>query len=131
MLSWQEARQTQGSIPQRLLSAYGVTRPPVPLGEILFGLGIAYTEPLAPGWSVAAHLSGNDVPYIWVDVDLPPARKRVMTAHALGHLLLHPLEMLRTDVFHCKDVWTACSLYEAQANTFAQNLLNPQRWASL
>jgi hypothetical protein len=113
---WKQLKQRVAA--NDLLRMFRVTRPAVPIHDIVRGLGVQLHEVPNPGWSGAVN-SNVSTAAIWVRVGDSLARQRFTIAHELGHLLLHEAGAeYRDDTFRGTPK-------EYQANDFAADLLMP------
>lgn len=120
---WLEFRRLELD-PDGILEAFELTRPGIPIEDILWRLGITVHE--RPTASYAGILSSQAYPpaaTIMLRGTDPPARKRYTLAHELGHLMLHPLGRQYRDRDYRGEEHS--QIEEAQANRFAADLLMP------
>lgn len=123
---------------EELLSQFGITRPPVPVDEIVTRLGIdCFTESMPPDTSSVLVRQPDGRRVIAVNSTHHRLRKRFSVAHELGHALLHfpeapqasyavvdrPLEVLFRDGLASE----GSNRVEIDANAFAAALLMPRR----
>jgi Zn-dependent peptidase ImmA (M78 family) len=124
-LSWREARE-RGYGANELLAHFSITRPPVPVEDIARSLGAIVTvteKGTDPGWAGAVQLDPEGNAHIWLDGNDHYRRRRFTLAHELGHLLLHPMELLRR-AYRDNARFTGGD-DEIAANKFAADLLVP------
>jgi Zn-dependent peptidase ImmA (M78 family) len=116
-----------------LLRSRNITRPPVPVEEIVKSLGISlYYQPLEPNVSGVLVRRGNSV-RIGVNASHHVNRQRFTVAHELAHHVLHPdAPTVFVDGafvhFRGEDVSDPEDVRELEANVFAASLLMPEEF---
>jgi len=118
---------------QKILLAFGVDSPPIPLTDIVsaYGLNIVYADfsPLTKGNEIAGFID-FEKKKIFVNKDDSPNRQRFTIAHELGHYILHEeyvkdeskYKVLLRRPLNNRDY----TKEEQEANCFAANLLVPK-----
>ena len=116
-----------------LLKSRGITKPPVPIDEIVASLGISlHYQPLESNVSGVLVRRGDSV-RIGVNASHHPNRQRFTIAHELAHHILHP-ESPTVFVdgafvhFRGDDVSDPEDARELEANVFAASLLMPEAY---
>ncbi len=107
-------------VANRILRAYGVKGPEVPVEAIARWLGVQIEKRSNPGWDGAADTTKGRA-IVWVNSSTAPTRQRFTLAHELGHALLHEEGVLFRDATFAP----AGNRKERDANDFAAALLIP------
>ena len=122
MKDWNAFRQELDDraphVARRVVRAFGLRAPPVPVEEVVANLGVRVERRPTPGWD-GALVSTHSPPIVWVNGDQRATRQRYAIAHELGHLLMHPTGVYRDATF------ASGSEQERDANEFALELLIP------
>lgn len=116
--TWSNLRNSKATADD-LLRAFNVLSAPVPVEEIATGIGVQVLYVDENSWIGALDARGA-FPRILVAHNQSTAQQRFVIAHELGHLLLHPLDVVYRDTESNNS-----DLQEIQANKFAADLLIP------
>lgn len=115
-----------------VLDKFGVTEPPVPVREIVEGLGaevrlVSFEDRQQISGMI---IRGEDHVIIGVNINHPENRRRFTIAHECGHFLLHKSKELYIDKefsvqLRGRKASAAVDPDEIEANRFAAELLMP------
>jgi Zn-dependent peptidase ImmA (M78 family) len=119
---------------RRLVSRFGLTRPPIEVEDVALKLGIEVVREEFPDNISGALLRSGKETVIAVNKGHHINRQRFSIAHELGHYLLHPDSAAYYDQkhdigvhFRAKTDRTTWDPREVEANRFAAELLMPRR----
>ena len=117
---------------KNILEKFNIITPPVNIESIIKNCNISYSESeLTDDISGVLDQRDKDKPFILVNKDQHPNRKRFSAAHELGHYLLHSQSGMHIDKksFY-RNSRSSEGLYEieVEANKFAAELLMPTKF---
>lgn len=114
--------RVRGMAPDVVLKELGVLALPIPVEDLIVGLGIAVQDVEADATISGAAEFDVDArtATIWVNRRESVVRQRFTLAHELGHIMLHPPGRQYRD-----ETLSDSSHMETEANRFAAELLMP------
>jgi Zn-dependent peptidase ImmA (M78 family)/transcriptional regulator with XRE-family HTH domain len=115
---------------RRVLSALGITSPPVDVAAVARGLGVAVFPRPFPDALSALFARHGDRALIGVNADHAGVRQRFSIAHECGHFVLHhdSQHVIELEPQSAGDPPGYDWKKERDANTFAAELLMPAEW---
>lgn len=120
---WLEIRNSSVVDAENVLLELNINQVPVPVFHIARLLGVTVKEVKGAKWdgAVESNTSGEATIYVSVDLKQTLVRQSAIVAHALGHLMLHPVgKVFRDNLDTLGDDKT-----ELEAIQFASELLMP------